>query len=189
MPPRSRIDREMVCGAAFTLVREKGIDALNARTVAAKLGCSTQPVMYHYATMAELRQEVYAMADRMHTAYITDISPETEEPFLELGLRYIRFAAEEKHLFRLLFQSDGLGSAGLASMLDSPELVPVLAVMEQSGIPPEAGQQIFLGLFLAVHGMASLLANNAMAYDEPLCVQTLSVMLEGMMLILQEDGK
>ncbi|MBQ7345267.1 MAG: TetR/AcrR family transcriptional regulator [Oscillospiraceae bacterium] len=181
MPPRSRIDREMIRDAAFTLVREQGIDALNARTVASKLGCSTQPVMYHYATMAELRQEVYAMADRMHTAYLMDMGPETQEPFLELGLRYIRFAAEEKHLFRFLFQSDGLGGAGLGAMMDSPELAPVFGVMAQSGVPPEVGKQIFLGSFLTAHGMASLLANNAMTYDETLCVGTLSMMLEGLL--------
>lgn len=48
MPPRAKITKEMVVDAAFELVRAEGIERVNARTVSQKLGCSTQPVMYHF---------------------------------------------------------------------------------------------------------------------------------------------
>lgn len=53
MPPRAKITKEMVIDAAFEVARETGAENINARTVATKLNCSTQPVMYHFATIEE----------------------------------------------------------------------------------------------------------------------------------------
>ena len=44
MPPKARITRDMILDAAFDLVRAEGHEALNVRTLAKRLGCSTQPI-------------------------------------------------------------------------------------------------------------------------------------------------
>ncbi len=105
MPPKAKITKEMIVDAGVELVRESGIEHVNARAVAERLGCSTQPVMYHFQTIEEMKRAIYDKADAHHTAYLTDIHG--EKPMLEIGLSYIRFAQKEKQLFRLLFQSDG----------------------------------------------------------------------------------
>ena len=46
MPPKTRITKEMIINAGFEIVRFDGVEALNARNIASKLSCSTQPVMY-----------------------------------------------------------------------------------------------------------------------------------------------
>ena len=51
MPPRSKITREMIIDAAYEIVRESGEGSLNARSIADRLGCSTQPVLYVFRTM------------------------------------------------------------------------------------------------------------------------------------------
>ena len=57
MPPKPKINRQMILDAAFEIVREQGHEMVNARTIAEKLKCSTQPVMYHFKTMEEIRKE------------------------------------------------------------------------------------------------------------------------------------
>ncbi|MCI8443518.1 MAG: hypothetical protein HFG27_13500 [Provencibacterium sp.] len=52
--------------AAFALAREAGAENINARTVSQKLGCSTQPILYHFETMEALKRAVYQKADRYH---------------------------------------------------------------------------------------------------------------------------
>lgn len=47
MPPKVKVTKDMVIDAAFAIAREAGAENINARTVAKKLNCSTQPVMYH----------------------------------------------------------------------------------------------------------------------------------------------
>ena len=56
MPPKAKITKEMVIDAAFEVARETGAENINARTVSKKLNCSTQPVMYHFATIEELKK-------------------------------------------------------------------------------------------------------------------------------------
>lgn len=55
MPPKAKITREMIIHAGIEIVREHGIENVNARTVSKKLGCSTQPVMYHFKSGFSLR--------------------------------------------------------------------------------------------------------------------------------------
>ena len=55
MPPKVKITKEMIIDAAFEIARSEGAENINARTVSKKLGCSTQPVMYHFKTIEELK--------------------------------------------------------------------------------------------------------------------------------------
>jgi len=54
MPPKVKVTKEAVVAAAVQIVRSQGAQALNARTVAAALACSTQPVFSNFATMEQL---------------------------------------------------------------------------------------------------------------------------------------
>lgn len=167
MPPKTRITAEMIIEAAFAIVRESGAENLNARTIAQRLDCSTQPVLYQFATVEDVRKATYAYADEYHTQYLMQGLEESPMPLLTLGMNYIRFAAREQHLFRFLFQSAGLGSGNLLSLMDDPGLAPMMALMQQAmSISPEAAKRIFTQLFLTAHGYASLLANNPMPYNE-----------------------
>ena len=69
--PKAKVTRDMVIEAAFAIARTAGAEQVNARTVSQELGCSTQPVMYHFATIEALKRAVYAKADRYHSDYLT----------------------------------------------------------------------------------------------------------------------
>ena len=98
MPPRGKITRDSIAEAAFRIARARGAECVNARSVAEELHCSTQPVLYHFATVEEVRQAAYHRADRFHSVYLMTIPEDAAEPMLEIGLNYIRFAIEEPHL-------------------------------------------------------------------------------------------
>ena len=180
MPPKPKIARDMIVEAGFQLLREQGIDALNARSVAARLQCSTQPVMHHFTTMEDLKKEVYQKADAFHSDYLMDIDFSSGDPMLSIGLRYIRFAAEEAHLFRFLFQSDQFANTGFLELMSSEDLAPILAILQaEAELTPQQSQDAFSTLFLTAHGLASLLANNTMPYDEAYCTNILSTVFIG----------
>lgn len=159
MPPKARVTRDMIVEAGFAIAREQGIEQVNARTVSERLGCSTQPVMYHFKRIEDMKRAVYQRADEFHTAYITEVRE--GQPLMGIGLNYIRFAKEEKQLFRLLFQTNGFTGKSLAELIEAPELA---LVMEAIG--GEQGKETFRLLFLFVHGYASMLANNDLDDDE-----------------------
>ena len=180
MPPKVKISKQMVAEAAFELIRASGHEALNARSIAEHLGCSTQPVLYTFKTVDEIRAAAYEIADDFHTAYIMPRDTD-ENPMLALGMNYVRFGHEEKNLFRFLFQTNKFGGMDVDALMHDPNLSGVLDVMAgglQCGI--EKAQEMFLTFFCVVHGLASLLANNAMDFDERKCADMLENVFFGM---------
>lgn len=167
MPPKVRITKEMMVNAGIALVREKGPEGLSVRNIASQLGCSTQPIMYQYASMDELRQEIYETVDAAHSQYLMQLDPNCENPLLEIGMRYIRYSVQERNLFRFLFQSDRFPSPSLQSMMDSEGLRPIFdAFQTVAGLTEEQSKQAFAALFISAHGIASMLANNSLQYEE-----------------------
>lgn len=190
MPPRAKITKEMVIDAAFEVAREAGAENINARTVAKKLKCSTQPVMYHFATIEKLKRAVYAKLDRYHTEYLMNIINPQEGMMLGIGLNYIRFAIEEPQLFRFLFQSGYTVENSLLEMVDSEELLPVLSAMQQAmELPMEQTKEVFITIALFAHGYASIIANNSLEYDEKTVITHLERAYSGAILATQEEIK
>ena len=183
MPPKVRISREMVTDASVEIIRKSGHESLNARTLAEYLNCSTQPVLYNFRTVDEIRAAAYEAADAYHTAYIMRKEAD-QNPLLALGLHYVRFGYEEKNLFRFLFQTNKFGGMDVASLMNNPEFSGIAGVMAAGlGCGEKEARDMFLTFFCAAHGLASLLANNAMAYDEAQSRKTLEDVFFGMIAV------
>jgi AcrR family transcriptional regulator len=190
MSAKAKVTREMIIDAAFSVAREKGAENVNARTVAEMLNCSTQPVMYHFATIEELKRTVYAKADTYHSDYLMNIKRSSKGVMLGIGLNYIRFAIEEPHLFRFLFQSDYFSGTTLLELIEADELMPVLSAMQGSlKMSMEQTKKVFLTIFLFAHGYASIIANNSVKYDENMISSQLEQAYRGAILAVQEELK
>ena len=185
MPPKTRITKDMIIQAAVEVARQSGHENINARTVSEQLHCSTQPVMYHFSTIDAMKRAAYARVDQMHTEYMMTVSPQ-RDPLLGIGLNYIRFAVEEPQLFRFLFQSGYAQENSLLEMIDSEELIPILAAMQEgAGLSMEKSRDVFITVALFAHGYASLIANNHLEFDEKLIAEHLERAWNGA--VLQEE--
>lgn len=181
MPPKAKISREMIINAAYEIVRESGEVNMNARTIAERLNCSTQPVLYAFRTMDEIREMVYQKADEYHSMYLMQRNHTDENPLSMIGKNYIRFGAEEKNLFRFLFQSNSF-SGRMQGLIEDERLLPVLTVMgEQMGIAIADVKKYFAAMYYPVHGIASLLANNSIEYNEEELEEVMKIIRKGVM--------
>ena len=188
MPAKAKVTKEMIVDAAFAVAREAGVESISARTVSERLHCSTQPVMYHFATIEELKRTVYAKADLYHSEYLMNMKKPPKGAALGIGMNYIRFAIEEPHLFRFLFQSDFFNGSTLLELIDAEELTPVLSAMQRdlkSDI--QQTKKVFLTVFLFAQGYASIIANNALKYDEELISSHLEEAYRGAILASNEE--
>ncbi len=189
MPPKAKITREMVINAAFEAARDEGAENINARTVSKKLGCSTQPVMYHFAKIEDMKKAAYAKADEFHTEYLMNVSPQ-ENVMLGIGLNYIRFAVKEPNLFRFLFQSGYAAKNSVVEMINADESKPILTAMQKEmELNEEQTKEVFLTLAMFVHGYASIIANNSLEFDETAAAVHLKRVYTGAVLALQEESK
>ncbi len=189
MPPKARITRDMIVQAAIEIARQSGYENINARTVSGQLHCSTQPVMYHFSTIDAMKRAAYDQVDQLHSEYMMTIPPD-QDPILGIGLNYIRFSVEEPQLFRFLFQSGYAEKNSVLEMIDSEELIPVLAAMQKgSGLSMEKTKQVFLIVALFAHGYASIIANNGLEYDEKLIAEHLEQAWNGAFLAATQEEK
>lgn len=187
MPPKTRITREMVLDAAFEIARKSGIENVNARTIANQLGCSTQPVMYLFATVEDLKKELYAKVDSYHSEYLMKIE-NLEEIMLGIGLNYICFAIKEPNLFRFLFQSGYATENSLLEMVDSDELIPVITAMQGAmQMSMVQTKKVFVSIAVFAHGYASIIANNSLEYDEKVVSVHLERAFRGAVLAVKEE--
>lgn len=175
MPPTPKIKKEMIINAGKEVIRSDGIENLNVRKIALKLNCSTQPIMYHYKTVAELKSDIYSEIDQYHSTYIMNIAECSLNPMLSIGIRYILFAYEEKNYFKFLFQSNKFSNMSFNRLFDDNDEISIIygILAQEAHITKTQSKELFANLFIMVHGLASLLANNAMEYDEKYCIKIL----------------
>ncbi len=177
MPKKPATTREEIIEGAFQLIRKEGLSSFTVRRLAEELGCSTQPIMYQFPSLKELTDLAYERADLFHTEYIT-----TSNDFMEIGLRYIEFASEETKLFHFLFQSGRFDGLNLFSMIqDNVDDSIILAAAKDMKMSKKEALDCFEVLFAIVHGYASLIANNALEYDEASLRRMLDLAAEGLM--------
>lgn len=187
MPAIAKVTKEMIIDAAFEIAKEVGAENINARTVSQKLGCSTQPVLYHFKTIEDVRIAAHKKASAFHIIYVTNLSGKYERPMLEVGMRHIQFAVEEKNLFCFLFHSNYYTGVSLSNWFAGDIFDSLFAILErQAKVDKRQAYSIFSQIFLVTHGIASLLANNAMVYDEAYCINTLSNAYFGIMYLIKE---
>ena len=70
MPPKTRITKDDIVKSATDIVRERGIGEINARDIAARLNCSTQPIFSNFNNMNDLFEAVIRNAYDMYRTCI-----------------------------------------------------------------------------------------------------------------------
>ena len=158
MPPKERLTKEVILSGAFELLRREGYEALNARSLAGELGCSTMPLFRQFESMEEIRAGAVMRGVEQYSTYIQQGLQE-EVPFKGVGRAYIRFAREEPKIFQLLFMTPKEKISGL------PETDPnynVVAACATSAIHGSAdkGARIYQQMWVFVHGIATMIVNG-----------------------------
>ena len=168
MPPKARITKEMILNTVLEITRTTGFDTVNARSIAGRLQCSTQPVFTCYENMDELKKDFLLSAYEYYKQFVINYgNSENISPCLVLPLSYIEFAQKETHLFKMLFIKDMdlkmTEAEDFYKEIDNEERARIFS--ETVGIDFEHGKIIFLDLFLYTHGIAALTATNKLSLD------------------------
>lgn len=165
MPPKFLFTREQVIAAALKLTRQSGQSALTARALAAELGCSVKPIFGLFRNMEEVHGAVLAQAYALYESRLREeMSSGRYPPYKASGMAYIRFAREEKELFRLLFMRD---RSGEAIREDRDSVRPLLELLERNlGLSEDEAYLFHLEMWVYVHGIATMLATSYLDWDE-----------------------
>ena len=156
MARRETITIQMVLDTAFSMTREEGFANVTARKVAVKTGCSTQPIFRVYKNMDELWSAIYEKAVDFFQDYYSLYPRMGKTPFSNLGMAYIAFAREEKHLFELLFVNGGQKRKSTYEVLNGSQgnvLYEVNLARVSGCVDPG---DIFMKMWIFIHGAACM---------------------------------
>jgi len=104
MPPKIKFTKELVIKKGYEIVRKKGWNALSTRALAAELGSSPIPIYSCFNSMQELEPEIIKkIVDILQDYMVREV---TGDPWLDHGIGYVLFAAEERLLFLSINDAD-----------------------------------------------------------------------------------
>jgi AcrR family transcriptional regulator len=167
VPPKQKITKEMILEAAFQITKEKGFEGVNARSLASVIGCSTQPVFSHYATMSALKQDFHGYLGKYFDEYAIGRAQGAENFSHEIGRAYLAFARNESNLFQVLFMSECFGLNGFSDMFaDEGNLEAAKGVSKRLDISLEAAKSLYMKTWVFLHGIASLIATKSITLSE-----------------------
>lgn len=187
MPPKIRYTKEVILKAAFELTRGQGVEAINARSLAAKLGCSTQPLFREFSTMDEIRAEVKKMARERYNEYLRGAHNRDKAEFKGMGLAYIAFAREEPELFKLIFMCDRVHDGTQNAQDDDNYEAIRRAVQSKSGLSPEKADILYLNSWIFAHGLATMLATRYIEISDEEISDLLTMEFSSVLAKLREE--
>jgi AcrR family transcriptional regulator len=168
--PRGQGDRlrEEILAAAERLLVERGDEeAVSIRSVADAVGVTPPSIYLHFADKSEL---MFAVCERQFERLdrvTEEAAAKSDDPLESLRLRgkaYVRFGLENPEHYRILFMGkpkatpEGFDEERLRMAASFDHLVgAVQRCMDAGAIPPSDPFFVALGMWIAVHGLTSLL--------------------------------
>ena len=187
MPPKAKFTKEEIIATALAIVKEQGIEALTARSLAKKLESSARPIFTVFASMEEVQAEVRSEAMKVFESY-AEAAAEYTPVFKQIGIQMIQFANREPKLFQLLYMQEHNDSKCFEEHLkylgDTGELC--LTVLEQEyALTRKEALALFKQVWIFTYGVCVLCATGACRFKEAEIQEMLSREFVSMLVLIK----
>lgn len=162
MARKTQISKEIILEAALKMLIRDGYSAINIKTLSKEIGCSTQPLVWHFENMDGLRK---ALAEYALNYANEKMRSNTNgmEAFANVGMSYIEIAIEQPRLFSYLYMSGEsgfiAGNLDVFTTADENSLM-VEQIALQLKIPREKVSAFYRDMMIYTHGLASFIASG-----------------------------
>ena len=159
---RKRILTEkQAIAAAFALVREGGAEKLNSRSLAKRLGTSTQPIFTLFKTMDPIVEGVREEAYALYESRLREALNRPEGVAKAAGVAYIGFALKEPNLFKLLFMGKPDQTRSFANSQGAASIITSL--MKECHLDEKKAKALYFEIGVFAHGLAVSLVTKTLA--------------------------
>lgn len=162
MPSSPKIPKETILKNALSMLIQDGYSSITIKTLAKKIGCSTQPISWHFGNMENFRNALTEYALDYANAKMLSAS-EGMSAFANVGIGYLDIAFEEPNLFRYLYMSGESGyHAGGFDILTTAESnsTIVAQIAEQLKLPIDKVNVLFRDTIIYTHGLACFIVSG-----------------------------
>ena len=157
MARKVQIGKEIILDVAFQMLLEEGYTGINITSLAKRIGCSTQPIAWHFGNMDGLRTELLDYALNFLKDLFT-VQGEGSTNILDgIAAGYINLAVDYPNLYKYLYmmEQDGQKIAEVVQSLRAVNQDKVIQMIESElGISKKSAEEYLLNLQIYVHGIA-----------------------------------
>ncbi len=175
MPPKPKFTKEEIVIAALELVSEKGIEALTARELGARLGSSARPIFTVFNSMEEVQEEVRVAALKRFESYAEKAMHYTPV-FKQVGMQMILFAMEEPKLYQLVYMSENADATDFERIVERLGDVAQLCVdviQRDYGLSVDDAKTLFEHVWIYTFGIGALCATGMCRFSQEETLQLL----------------
>lgn len=188
MARKVQISKEIILQAALTMLIRDGYSSINIKTLANEIGCSTQPVVWHFENMEGLRMALAEYAQEYANRKMSPAVENAVAAFERIGRAYVEIAVKEPNLFRFLYLEDNKSKkvnhfGAIASGEKSTELIGQIA--DYLGIPKENVGRYLQNTIIYSHGVATLVATGVITASEEEMMEMINRAADG---FLMQEG-
>ena len=163
MPAKIRFDRQSIIEAAFEVVKTRGIDALNARSLAYELGSSTQPIFSNFSSMDDIVEIIYDLSIDSFRNFVNKGLSETN-PVVGLSFAIAQFATTAPYLYEVLFIRDTTGF--LKPDLDRFGILLTNYIAKSANLANKVANIVFLENWIFAMGIAQQIHAGLLEMNE-----------------------
>lgn len=173
------VTEERIVSCALEIVRGGGMEALNARSLAKKLGCSTRPVYISFGGMKGVKQAVSKRITEIFQSYLKAEADSGKYPeYKAYGMAYVKFASRESKLFSYMFMRN---RPDQSDEVDVGDISRVLSALGGStGLEGDAREKFHAEVWIFTHGIAAMQATGFLKLDEEAVSELLTDMFLGL---------
>lgn len=168
MARTARITREAILEAALKMLIRNGYSSVNIKTLAKELNCSTQPIVWHFENMEDLRIALSEYAMMYAAREAASSSEDKLESFEFLGKAYVKMALKEPNLFKFLYLGENpMGKPyNLKDIGRSKNKDMIRMISEQTGLNDDQVIRFVRNTIIYSHGIATMLATGMLKGTE-----------------------
>lgn len=159
MPRSVQITKEKILIAALNVLIREGYSAVNIKSIAKELKCSTQPIAWQFGSMDNMREALTQEAVIYTNKKMVPTSANCIEAFWQIGYAYINLAFDTPHLFRFVYmgESNNYCRGGFDSILtDNGNSALLDRLSQYLNISREQTDMLFQRMIVYTHGIVSL---------------------------------
>lgn len=159
MPRSVQITKEKILTAALDVLICNGYSAVNIKSIAKELKCSTQPIAWQFGNMDNMREALTQEAVTYANKKMMSTSTNCIEAFWQIGYAYINLAFDTPNLFRFVYmgESKNYCRGGFDSILtDSGNAILIDKLCQDLDISREQANMLFQRMIVYTHGIVSL---------------------------------
>lgn len=163
MGRKTQISKEVILETALKMLIRDGYSAINIKTLSIEIGCSTQPLVWHFENMDGLRKALAEYALNYANEKMRSCTQNGMEAFAGIGMAYIKLAFDEPNLFKYLYMSGEceLHAGGFDVLINADENAAIVAqIADNLKITKENVRCFFQNTMIYTHGLASFIASG-----------------------------